>query len=384
MSLLSVAREQGADLPRLLSILRLRRPDKSKTEDEFAIQLMTDLNATTDTFGNFWVEIGDAPTTMWSCHTDTVSKTDGFQNICWDGNILRLHKGKPGQSLGADDGAGLWLMLEMIKAKKPGLYIFHRAEEVGGQGSSYIAKNNQGLLKGIKRAIAFDRKGTGSIITRQGFERTCSDKFGEDLADALNFAHNKLMYKIDDTGVFTDTANYEHLIAECTNVSVGYYQEHGPNEHLDVLHLLRLRQAVLEIDFENIAAVREPGDIDDEYGFYGWSANKPLNMKIQRTPMEQLILDRVVTIAKLMEAANYTTMTLDAMCNEYWLNQGRAAKATAVVPTEEESEFITMLWCNECTDSFEPWPSDQWSPGDKCPMCGCVDTEVEQCRKDLV
>ena len=49
--------------------------------------------------------------------------------------------------LGADDGAGVFLMLEMIDANVEGTYIFHRGEERGGWGSSQIAELHADYIK---------------------------------------------------------------------------------------------------------------------------------------------------------------------------------------------------------------------------------------------
>ena len=74
-------------------------------------------------------------------------------------------------------------MTKLIEANVPGRYIFHRAEEVGGRGSSWIETKAPELLAGYDRAIAFDRKAKHSIITYQSCSRCCSDEFADDLGD---------------------------------------------------------------------------------------------------------------------------------------------------------------------------------------------------------
>ena len=146
--------------------------------------------------------------------------------------------------------------MEMIRAKVSGLYIFHAGEEHGGLGSAWIAKNRADLLLGYKAAIAFDRKGTDSIITHQG-ARTCSDRFAMSLSRELGGG-----FHCDPTGTFTDTANYEGIIGECTNVSVGYNNNHGPNETLDLLHVRELRDMLVQFNHAGLVYEREPGDED--------------------------------------------------------------------------------------------------------------------------
>lgn len=147
-------------------------------------------------------------------------------------------------------------MLEMIKAKRPGLYVFHRGEECGGLGSSYIAASTPKLLNGIDMAIALDRMGYDSVITYQGV-RTASDEFAKSLAAQLGGT-----FAPDDMGIFTDTANYDHLIPECTNVSVGYHKQHGPNESQDIIFLVRLREKLLALDTTTLTIARDPNDVE--------------------------------------------------------------------------------------------------------------------------
>lgn len=169
-----------------------------------------------------------------------------------------------GDVLGADDGAGMWLLLEMIDAGVPGMYLFHRGEECGGIGSSGMARHHYDFLAQFDRAIAFDRKATHSIITHQRGGRCCSDAFALALAEHLSC--DAYFMAPDDGGTFTDTANYTDDIGECTNVSVGYYNEHTANEKLDLNYLFALRTKCLAIDWEALPTERKPGEAD----LYNW------------------------------------------------------------------------------------------------------------------
>lgn len=274
-----IARQEGVDIASLIAILQTKRPYNTDGEREFITEWLDDIEGMTrDTVGNRWLVIGDNPTILWSCHTDTVSQRDGFQNVRWsdDGTSLELNKPKHGQCLGADDGAGMWLLLEMIKAAKPGLYIFHRGEEKGGIGSGHIADKNPDLLLGIQMAVAFDRRGTSSIITHQSRGRGCSKEFATAFAEALNELEPAFDFKLDDTGSFTDTANYFGLVPECTNVSCGYYSEHSTREELDVIHLMRLRKAMIQIDMSKLPIVRDHTDTETwsrDWGDYSYGGS---------------------------------------------------------------------------------------------------------------
>lgn len=241
----------------LFSMLATRRPAGSKTERRFIRAHLAPLGLEQDSFGNLYKRIGDAPI-MWSSHTDTVHKQGGTQLLAVSDGIVSVPD-KQSNCLGADCTAGVWLMMQMIRAGKPGLYIFHRAEEIGGQGSEHIATCNEALVSGIQFAIAFDRRGTQSIITHQWGGRCCSNGFARSLSAALGLGH-----ALDDTGSFTDTANYTHLVGECTNVSVGFANEHTRRETLNLPYLYRLRDALLAFDWTQLDYQREPWDAQDD------------------------------------------------------------------------------------------------------------------------
>lgn len=382
-SVRTIAKEQEIDLNCLLDILRLRRPEGSKTEEEFVAHFLGCIpGMMKDGYGNHFIVVGDNPTTMWSCHTDTVSREGGNQNIQWEGDVLKLHNGKPGQSLGADDGAGIWLMLEMLKVSKPGLYIFHRAEECGGLGSEYFAKNHKDELTNIKRAIAFDRKGTNSVITKQRWSRTCSDVFGKALADELNKTPG-MKYSIDDGGVFTDTANYDDQIPECTNLSAGYYNEHGPKETLDVAHLFRLREAVLSIDFEALPTERDPSEIDTDYGYSNWGQGYTPRSYVKKDPMEALMERRPLALAIYFEQLGWDAPSLDIKLTEimadyykekYNSQSWGSTQSKPVnddLPFDEEVVEEDVLHCDDCGDVVMRQHETAFSLEDGSECCFC-------------
>ena len=248
----------------LHEILKYKRPHDSGSEQMFlsALDSVLGRNGQIDTFGNRYLTIGDNPATMFSCHVDTVHRTEGYQPIQIDTNVSMIFSGTD-ECLGADDAAGIYAMLKMIKADINGLYVFHRAEEIGGQGSDHFALNYSELLKDINHCVAFDRRGSNSVITHQAGDTCCSGAFASALSKQLGMG-----FKPDSTGVFTDSANYTHLIPECTNLSVGYDFEHTKNEYLDYLFLGRLTHKLIEVDWNSLPVVREPVDFGYGYNFY--------------------------------------------------------------------------------------------------------------------
>ena len=205
-----------------------------------------------DIHGNYFIQVGESRT-IFASHLDTVSKTHTKVNHVFEGNMIKTDGTT---TLGADDKAGVTTMLWMIKHNVPGLYYFFIGEEVGCIGSGNAARSVSDFRDKYDRIISFDRRDVGSVITHQSWSRCCSDSFGDALASELN--KSGLSYKKDDGGVYTDSAEFVDIIPECTNISVGYYKEHTTNESQDIVHLEKLAEACLRVDWENLPTERDP------------------------------------------------------------------------------------------------------------------------------
>jgi hypothetical protein len=297
----------------LLEMLTYKRPGGSKTERAFIERYIAPLGATPDRYGNYWLSVGPNPTLLFSSHTDTVHHDEGFQKVLVDGDGIATAEIYPNgvrgkkltNCLGADCTTGVWLMMEMIRAGVEGVYVFHREEESGGNGSLHVAKHEPERLEGIRAAIAFDRKGYGSIITHQMYGRCCSEAFAETLSDAIG-----LDMISDDGGTFTDTANYTHLIGECTNISVGYFGQHGPAEAQDLNFALQLRDALICADFSNLLFEREPSEDGGsiiEWDYKPGRAHVPFH---ELTDLLDMIYDYPETAARLLESIGITAEDL--------------------------------------------------------------------------
>lgn len=244
-----------------LDMVQYRRPHGSVSEAAFIGRFISPLGVEIDGSGNLIKRIGTAPV-LWSCHTDTVHRSDGIQKVAiHEGHVVLALDEIESNCLGADCTTGVWLMVEMIKAGVEGLYVFHRGEECGGIGSSYIASKTPELLKDIQFAIAFDRFGTKSIITHQ-FGRCASDEFALSMKDQLDGLD------LDDGGIFTDTANYTDIVPECTNLSVGYYGHHGKAEKQNLAFMSWLLEKMIALDVSKLVVKRKPGE--SEYRSFGY------------------------------------------------------------------------------------------------------------------
>ena len=226
--------------------------------------ILTLPGAAEDAAGNVIVHVG-ASQTIFSCHTDTVHKEGGKLHLRLEKGMMVAYRNGKRDVLGSDDAAGCWIMRRMIQAGVPGVYIFHQAEEWGGRGAAAIVEKNKATLSSYKHCIAFDRAGYDDVITYQSGHRTASNEFAKALAGQLNqhgFAYAPCH------GVFTDSEIYSDLVPECSNISVGYFGQHGPSERLDIDHIVRLMKACLKIDWASLPSVRDPKAFDA--GRWSW------------------------------------------------------------------------------------------------------------------
>ena len=122
------------------------------TENELKNQLPKDYKE--DGLGNFYIEIGSNPSTMFTCHLDTADRSQKKVKHIIDGDIIKTD----GDSiLGADDKAGMTVILYMIEKQIPGLYYFFIGEERGCVGSARLSRiwNETSFSKYITNSIYF-------------------------------------------------------------------------------------------------------------------------------------------------------------------------------------------------------------------------------------
>lgn len=214
-----------------------------------------------DKFGNYFHVVGDGDSrVIFASHLDTVSSSynDVIHTFDKTGKIV----GTDGTTtLGADDKAGVTIMLYMIRKKVPGLYYFFIGEEVGCIGSGKVSRENHIFNKeNYDKVISFDRRGNTSVITHQSLMRCCSDEFADELCNQLN--EQGLGMETDDSGVCTDSLEFIDDIPECTNISVGYLDEHTGEETQDLDFLVRISKACVNVDWEGLPTKRDPSIVE--------------------------------------------------------------------------------------------------------------------------
>lgn len=159
---------------------------------------------------------------MLCAHTDTVgnihpksfSYTDDTRSsICNTENKL----------IGADDRLGCYVISQLVKSN-PNDFIFalFDLEETGGIGSSNFAKSEvfSTVTSAVSCFLGLDRRGSSDLASYQAE----SEEFLEVLKGIPDF--------YSAFGTFTDVMTLaEASNISCTNFSVGYYNEHTPNEY---------------------------------------------------------------------------------------------------------------------------------------------------------
>jgi hypothetical protein len=224
-----------------------------------------------DDYGNLYKVIGDGSTSvMFTAHLDTATDADGKVKHKIEGDFIKTD-GKT--LLGADDKTGMAIMMYMMENKVPGLYYFFLGEEVGCLGSKWLGKElekdkgheTNPLYKNIKKVISLDRKAYTSVISFQASTRTASDEFCDELSKQLNLQHKDFKYATDDTGMNTDSARIAHLFPECTNLSVGYFDQHQKKEKQDYKFMYNLAEACIKIDWEALPVKRDHTKKESKY-----------------------------------------------------------------------------------------------------------------------
>ena len=295
------------DLSVYLEMLTYKRPYGS--EYKFAEQFLAPLGIVHDPITDNWMlSIGESDT-IFTCHIDTVHHEAEQQKIIYAEDMGIVYKDDK-QPLGADDASGMFIMMNMVKHKVPGLYLFHVGEECGGIGSDAFALSYEDILKAYNKVISFDRKGQKDIITHQAGGRCCSDVFAKALSRLLSCSEDT--FRPDDTGLFTDSANYTHLISECTNVSVGYEAEHTHAEMQDVNFLMRLIDKCIVVDWDSLPVERDP--TVQEFGWGGYGSTEYYDDMLTYSELMALVVGFPDEAANLLYNLQITVSDVEKEC----------------------------------------------------------------------
>jgi len=311
----------------LIEMLRYKRPQGTQTQDEFCERFLEPHFGLPDRHGNYILSIGETPTLCFASHHDTVHRTEGLQQLVVTSNVVSVADTAISSCLGADCTTGVWLMLGMIEAGIEGVYVVHAAEEVGCVGSSALVKDNPYWLTGIDAVISFDRYGDTSVITHQMGKRTASSEFATSFADAVDLPQ----LIADPNGSYTDSNEYADVVSECTNISVGYYGQHGVNETQDLEFADLLMYKLCAADWSKLVIARDPSLYesqyeDDNYWSRNWSrlydevSSPDMSDDYDRESIISLIENNTCAVADMLIKMG---MTADLLAEEVGVDDSR-------------------------------------------------------------
>ena len=313
---------KATDIDKLVDILSYRRQHNSPGIEAFKSEYFEGFDTLKNekgediayTFNNSDASLSSS--VLWSCHIDTMHRGEPEklrQEVFVDMEGTAFVDASC-QCLGADDGAGVFMLLEMAKAGVPGQYIWNFAEEVGCLGSKQVERLFPDWLSTFTHAIAFDRRDNHSIITHQMGERMCSDEMALHFSNLLNMGH-----ELDPTGSYTDTAQWSELVPECVNFSIGYSSEHSSSETCDIGYVMRLKDAICAVTDWNLPVVRDPAVKDYETSRVSMLnvSNKKLNARepLSSSELRSATPEAVVAYCKSANA-NTIAWTIEDLIQE--------------------------------------------------------------------
>jgi hypothetical protein len=247
---------RNVNLGNLIKILRIKRPSNSSGQDKLAEAIKNSAvkNASLVVESNLYMVFqvedpvdGQYTPRAFVAHMDTMHRKEGENPITV--TIDKIFAGKS-ECLGADDGAGCWILLEMIFAKVPGYYIFTKNEECGGKGAQKLFSNEKGSswFSEVSWFIEFDRKGQSDVIYEHFTGPCASLTDAKAICDLLS----PLGLKPCDKGCYTDIAEFACETVACVNISVGYEAAHTEKEYLDLNYIKKLRNLVISVDWSRL------------------------------------------------------------------------------------------------------------------------------------
>lgn len=283
---------------------------------------------------------GDIPIALVA-HMDTVFKLppddiyyDERKNVMWSPD-----------GLGADDRAGVYAIVTLIREGFKPHIIFTTDEEMGAIGASLLAKLDCPFSE-CKYIIQLDRRGSNDCVFYD-----CDNQAFVDYVEQFGFEWNY--------GTFTDISKLcpAWKIAG-VNLSVGYRDEHSTSEVLFVGQLLStiakvrkmLQQAETAPYFEYV-----PAKYNGYYGGWNWETGY-----------------------------SSTGVLKCSHCHKYFMEE----EMFPVVMQDESTGFFCpdclskeAAWCTTCNSAFEKHSPEQGYVG-TCPLCSDMKEKKKNDKHD--
>lgn len=198
-------------------LVALSQPQLHKLMSQFLEKKYKTVVTTED----YTYAIGDIPIALVA-HMDTVFKFP-VHDLYYDSNKYVFWSP---DGLGADDRAGVFAILQILKTGLRPSIILTTDEEMGGMGASALVLDHPNCpISGLKYMIQLDRRGEDDAV----FYDCITEDFQQYIT---NFGFSKAL------GSFSDISFLMPEWDICgVNLSIGYYDEHTYQEHLRVDHL---------------------------------------------------------------------------------------------------------------------------------------------------
>ena len=268
--------------------------------------------------------IGNIPICLVA-HLDTVHRTpikelyfDKEQDVMWSP-----------QGIGADDRAGVFAIVEIIKKGYRPHIILTTDEEKGCVGASELAKKKC-PFKDIKYFIQIDRQGKYDCVFYD-----CDNKNFEEYIESFGF--------ITDFGSFSDIAELCPTWGIAgVNLSSGYYNEHTLAEYLKTKELKETISKIEQMldDAGNVSKFKYIPATTHWYDYINPKFYKVLRVCYgckKLTPSEEML-------PVIMPDKTKKYYCGDCLCSE-------------------------IGWCESCGEAFKSPHLNAWNIKDYCPIC---------------
>lgn len=169
---------------------------------------------------DYLVAVGDIPIAL-TAHLDTVFTTPP-KNIYYDRtkNIIWSPEG-----LGADDRAGVYAIIQIIKSGLRPTIIFTTGEEDGCIGANKLVTEAPDAPTELKYIIELDRRGNDDCVFY-----SCNNSLFDEYVESFGF--------VTKFGSFSDISAICPIWGVAgVNLSIGYENEHSVSETLHIGHM---------------------------------------------------------------------------------------------------------------------------------------------------
>ena len=288
---------------------------------------------------------GDIPIALVA-HMDTVFLSPP-EAVFYDrqkGAIFGSH------GLGADDRAGIWLILQIIRSGLRPHVILTTEEETGCVGASMLAKDHPKHPFGdLRYLIQLDRRGKSDCVFYD-----CENPEFEEYVEQFGF--------ITAIGSFTDISVIcpQWEIAG-VNLSVGYVNEHTQSELLFVQPLLstleKVKKMLMEKDIPNFKYIPSPYSYLSNWNYCDYFSS-PSSKKVIKSEYQ-------------VQCAHCENIVIDLDT----LPVKKRGGGTVFYCSDCISKNEDIDWCLNCGEAYQLDPSEEHSI--YCEDCKKAKAKVE-------